>query len=73
MVDEDEAESHSKIVDMFHTENDGNLPRYKRFIVLREEIDVGFKSDYRSLAAMEAKVKADPELEKKLFRVVDIL
>jgi hypothetical protein len=32
----DDVEPHSKIVDMFHTENDENLPKYKNLIRLRE-------------------------------------
>lgn len=42
-------------------------------MVLREEINLGFGNDYRDEGRLENFVKADPELEKKLFKVVDIL
>ena len=58
---------------MFYTENDPNLPKYKQFIELREEINIAFEQNYLSLEGLEKKVKQDAELEKKLFRVVDIL
>lgn len=45
---------------MFYAENDKNLPKYKHFIQLREEINLLFKENYLSFEELEKKVKQDP-------------
>ena len=58
---------------MFYTENDENLPKYKELIQLREEINVAFEENYLNFENLQKKIAQNPELEKKLFRVVDII
>lgn len=39
----DGSENHEKIVSMFYAEDDKNLPKYKHFMQLREEINLLLK------------------------------